>query len=156
MDDFDSVMILAIRSVRLSCDPPNLEKIECSMAEAMAATPGVGGYRKRVESWQTAGKRWVAICSAHFRAVCRVCSRVVEAKAKRRVDAESKMLERRSQLAAYSEDQGLSIYLEKALALSPVAQQHRHLWDEPGLSPILKTSFGGYFLVAQWFANDGR
>ena len=51
MDDFGSAMILAIRSVPLYCDPPNLEIIECSMAEAMAATLGVGGYRKRVESW---------------------------------------------------------------------------------------------------------
>ena len=59
----------------------------------------------------------MAICSAHFRAVCRVCSRVVEAKAKMRVDAESKMLERRSQLGTYIEDQGLSTWRRPLLYL---------------------------------------
>ena len=92
MDDADSVTILAICSVPLSC-LRNLEKIEYSMAEAMAATLGVDGYRKCAESCQTAGKYWVAVCPAHCRAVCRVYSRVVEAKAKVRVDARVKLLE---------------------------------------------------------------
>ena len=92
MDDVGSVMILVIRSVPLSCCLRNLEKIECLVAEAMAATLGVDGYRECVESWLTAGKHWVAICPARCRAVCRVCSRVVEAKAKVRVDPRVKLL----------------------------------------------------------------
>ena len=93
MYDAGSVMKLAIRSVPLNCGPPNLEKIECSMAEAMAATLRIGGYRKYMESWQTAGKHWVAICPAHCRAICRVCSRAVDVKARMKVDARVKLLE---------------------------------------------------------------
>ena len=93
MYDLSSVMILAIRSVSLDCYLRKLEKIEYSMVEAMAATEGVVGYRKYVESWQTAGNYPVAIYSAHCLAVCRVCSRVVGAKAKMRVDARVKLLE---------------------------------------------------------------
>ena len=105
MDDVDSVMILAIRFLPLNRDPPNIEKIECSMAEAMAATLGMGGYWKDVEDWQTAGKHWRVTCPARCRAIYRVCSRVVGVKAKVRVDAEVKMLEKRSQLDARSEEQ---------------------------------------------------
>ena len=93
MDDVDNVMILAIRSLPLTRDPPNTEKIECSMAEAMAATLRMGGYWKDVEDWQPAGIHWVVTCLARCRAIYRVCSWVVEVKAKMRVDVEAKMLE---------------------------------------------------------------
>lgn len=130
MDDLSSVMILAIRSVTLGFYLRDLERIECSMAEAMAATLGVGGYRKCVESWQTAAIYWVAVCPPHFRAVCRVCSLVEEAKAKMRVDARVKLL-------------------AMALALSPLAPRHQLLWHEPELSPILEAFLGPYPLVLE-------
>ena len=89
----------------LGCYLRNPEKVECSMAEAMAATLGVSGYRKWVESWLTAGKHWVAAFPIHCLEIYRVCSRVVGVKARVRVDAEVKMLWRRCQLDAWSEEQ---------------------------------------------------
>ena len=66
----------------------------------MAATLGMVGHRKYVERWQMAWKEWVATCPAHCRSIYRVCRQVVEVKARMRVDAKVKMLERRSQLNA--------------------------------------------------------
>ena len=103
--DADSVMILGIRSVPPSSDPPSLGKDESAAAEAKAATRETEGRERSTESYRIVEKGRVT-CLTDYRVICRLCRQVVvvEVKFEARVRAEAeakakaKMLKRRVQL----------------------------------------------------------
>lgn len=105
--DAGSVMILVIRSVRPSSDPPSLGKGESAAAEAKAATRETEGRERNIKSYRIVGKGRVT-CLADHRVICRLCRQVVvvevkfeaRVRAEAEVKAKAKMLERRVQLYA--------------------------------------------------------
>lgn len=95
----DSVMILAIRSVRQSNYSSSVGKGDSSVAEVKAATLEMEGRKAHMGSL-TISENDQAICLAHCRAVYTARRRVVVAEAKAMVkmeekaDAKAKMLEK--------------------------------------------------------------